>query len=386
MNMLPAMKILHIIDSAGLYGAEIMLLNLMEEQRRMNLAPMLISLCDLDCQSNEMIEEAKKRELTAFQFKMKRGYSLSSAMKLVRQAQEAKVAIIHSHGYKGDILLGSLPRYIRGIPMVRTQHGRTSTKKLSKIWFYEVLDWLIMRRMAAVVRVNKADVSHKNSKYFPGDHSCVIENGIPGLKFEPESVMRTDPEVSEFCKDGFVIGTIARLSEEKGLTHLIAALRIISRENTEIKAVIIGEGPLRQSLEAMVSEAGLSGRILFAGYRDYAYNYLPHFRIFVLPSLTEGLPITILEAMQAKIPIIASRVGGIPAVLENGKMGILVEPGNPNALAEAITRVWSDPQGSLEMVQRARETALTKYSSKRMAEDYLCVYNMVLRKAGATDD
>ncbi len=380
------MKILHIIDSSGLYGAEIMLLNLMEEQRRMNLTPMLISLCDLDCQRDEMVEEAKKRDLTAIQFKMKRGYSLSSAIKLVRQAQEAHVAIIHSHGYKGDILIGSLPRYVRGIPMVRTQHGRTSTKKLSKIWFYEILDSLIMRRMDAVVRVNKADEGHQNNKYLTGAHSCIIENGIPQLKFEPESVLRADPEVSKFCKDGFVIGTIARLSEEKGLIHLIAALLIISRQNAAMKLVVIGEGTLRKSLETMVSDAGLSDKVLFAGYRDYAYNYLPYFHVFVLPSLTEGLPITILEAMQAKIPIIASRVGGIPTVLEDGETGILIEPGNPNALADAIMRVWSDPQGSLAMGQRARETALTKYSSRRMAEDYLRVYNMILQKEGDTDD
>src|SRR5271169_5704282 len=271
MNVLPAMKILHIIDSAGLYGAEIMLLNLMEEQRRMNITPMLISLSDLDCQRNEMVEEAKKRDLTVFQVKIKRGYSLSNAIKLVRQAQEAKVDIIHSHGYKGDILIGSLPRYLRGIPMVRTQHGRTSTKKLSKIWFYEALDWLIMRRLDAVVRVNKADERHRNAGYLPGAHSCVIENGIPELKFEADSVLQTDPEVSEFCKDAFVIGTIARLSEEKGLIYLIAALRILFRENATMKAVVIGEGPQRQSLETKVSEAGLSGRILFTGYRDYAY-------------------------------------------------------------------------------------------------------------------
>ncbi len=380
------MKILHIIDSSGLYGAEIMLLNLMEEQRRMNLTPMLVSLCDLSDQNNEMAEEAKKRDLTALQFKMKRGYSLNSAIKLVHLAQEAHVAIIHSHGYKGDILIGSLPKHIRRIPMVRTQHGRTSTKKLSKIWFYEVLDCLIMRRMAAVVRVNRAEVRQQSVNCLPDAHSCIIENGIPELQFDPQAVFRSDPAVYEFCKDGFVIGTIARLSEEKGLIHLINALRILSQHNTTVKAVIIGEGPQRQSLEAMVNDAGLAGKILFAGYRDYAYNYLPYFRVFVLPSLTEGLPITILEAMQAKVPIIASRVGGIPAVLENGKTGILVEPGNPNALADAINQVRSDPQGSMQMGKRARETALIKYSSRRMAQEYQRVYDTILRKGGDTND
>jgi len=380
------MKILHIIDSSGLYGAEIMLLNLMEEQRRMNITPILMSLCDLDCQINVMVEEARKRDLTALQLKMKRGYSLSSAMELVRQAREAHVEIIHSHGYKGDILIGSLPMSVRRIPMVRTQHGRTSTRKLSKIWFYEVLDWLIMKRMAAVVRVNRTDTCHQNVNHVPDAHSFVIENGIPELKFEPDTVFRTDPIVREFCKDGFVIGTISRLSEEKGLIHLITAIRILSRENSAMKAVIIGEGPQRQSLEAMVNDAGLADKILLAGYRDYAYNYLPNFHVFVLPSLTEGLPITILEAMQAKVPIIASRVGGIPAVLENGRTGLLVEPGNPHALADAIMQVWSDPQSSQEMGPRAREQALTRYSSRRMAEDYLTIYKMILGKRGDRDD
>jgi glycosyltransferase involved in cell wall biosynthesis len=380
------MKILHIIDSAGIYGAEIMLLNLMEEQRRMKLFPILVGLSDLGDQNNEMVEEAKKRELPVLQFKMKRGYSLKSAFKLVRIAKESHVDIIHSHGYKGDILVGSLPKRIRGIPMVRTQHGRTSTKKLSKIWFYEALDWLIMKRMAAVVRVNGAEEGHKAVNCLPDAYSCIIENGIPELKFDPQAVVRTDPEVSEFCKDGFVIGTIARLSEEKGLIHLVDALRILSRHNAAVKAVIVGEGPQRQFLEAMANDAGLTGRILFAGYRDYAYNYLSHFRVFVLPSLTEGLPITILEAMQAEVPIIASRVGGIPSVLENGKTGILVEPGNPNALADAINQVLSDPQGSIQMGKRARDAALTKYSSRRMAEEYQRVYNTILRTGGDTND
>jgi glycosyltransferase involved in cell wall biosynthesis len=378
------MKILHVIDSSGLYGAEIMLLNLMEEQRRLNLTPVLVSLCDGE--NNEMVEEAKKRNVTAIPFKMSRGYSISSAMKLVRLAQEEQVSIIHSHGYKGDILIGSLPRPVRKIPMVRTQHGRTSTRKLSKIWFYEALDSLIMKRMAAVVHVNTAGARRQNGDFLPCGRSWVIENGIPELTFEPDPVSRTDPEVSEFCDNGFVIGTIARLSEEKGLNHLIEALRILSRHHDAFKAVIIGEGPERQSLQAMTNEAGLSARILFAGYRKDAFHYLPHFDVFVLPSLTEGLPITILEAMQAEVPIVATRVGGIPAALENGKSGILVEPGNASALADAVTRVWSDPQGAAERGKNARENALTKYSCRRMAGDYLRVYDWVLRDGGRNDD
>jgi glycosyltransferase involved in cell wall biosynthesis len=372
------MKILHVIDSDGLYGAEIMLLNLMEEQQRMNLTPVLLNICDLVGNENMMHEEIRKRKLTAIHFNMKRGYSLKSALKLIRMAREAKITIIHSHGYKGDILIGSLPKHIRNIPMVRTQHGRTSTKTLSKIWLYEVLDKLILRRMDAVVHVNNSVPRRVNGRNLVGIKNFIIENGIPELRFDPDSAFQSDPAVREFCKDSFVIGTICRLSEEKGLGHLIAALRTLSDQYVNFKVVIIGEGPQRRTLEAIISDAGLSQKILLAGYRNSAYHYLPNFNVFVLPSLTEGLPITILEAMQAEVPIIATRVGGIPAVLENGKLGTLIKPEDPKALADAITHIWSDPMASMEMSKNARKVAITKYSSRRMAEDYMRVYETIL--------
>jgi glycosyltransferase involved in cell wall biosynthesis len=374
------MKILHVIDSDGLYGAEIMLLNLMEEQQQMNLTPVLLNICDVDVTDDMMHEEVKKRKLTAMQFNMKRGYSLQSALKLVRLAREANVTIIHSHGYKGDILIGSLPNYIRNIPMVRTQHGRTSTKKLSKIWLYEILDKLILRRIEAVIHVNNSMPLRGNNHDIPGAKNLVIENGIPELRFDPAAAFLSDPEMREFCKDSFVIGTICRLSEEKGLVHLIDALRLLSAHHASFKVVVIGEGPQRQHLQALISNAGLSHKFLLSGYRKSAYHYLPHFNVFVLSSLTEGLPITILEAMQAEVPIIATRVGGIPAVLGKGKLGILIEPADPKALADAIIRVWSDPVAAMEMGKKAREAAITKYSSRRMAQDYLRVYETVLRK------
>jgi glycosyltransferase involved in cell wall biosynthesis len=378
--MCAIMKILHVIDNDGLYGAEIMLLNLMEEQQRMGLTPVLLNICDLDGKENVMHEEIRKRKLTAIQFNMKRGYSLKSALKVVRMAREAKITIIHSHGYKGDILIGSLPKHIRNVPMVRTQHGRTSTKTLSKIWLYEIVDKLILQRIDAVVQVNNSAPPRGNGLDREGAKNFIIENGIPELRFDSVSAFQSDPAVREFCKDSFVIGTICRLSEEKGLVHLIVALQMLSAHYVNFKVVVIGEGPQRRSLEAMISDAGLSHKIMLAGYRNSAYHYLPNFNVFVLPSLTEGLPITILEAMQAEVPIIATRVGGIPAVLENGRLGILIKPEDPKALADAITHVWSDPIAAVEIGKNARKVAITKYSSRRMAEDYMRVYETILRK------
>ncbi len=373
------MRILHVIDSDGLYGAEMMLLNLMEEQRRLNLNPVLLSIADFDKGDTSLEDEAKKRLVDVIPFRMKRGYSLRSAREIVHRAHASHITVIHSHGYKGDILIGSLPRHVRDMPMIRTQHGRTSTSKLSKIWFYEILDKLVLRNVEAIVHVNGFNAQPAGGTSHGTGHQYVVENGIPELTFDPVSAYASDPEVREFCSGGFIIGTICRLSEEKGLVYLISALSQLFAYNNNFKTVIIGEGPQKDLLLAMARDAGLSRNILITGYRKFAYHYLPKFDVFVIPSLTEGLPITLLEAMQAQVPVVASRVGGIPAVLEQGQTGILIEPKDPASLATAIRQVWSDPAAAEGMARKAREVALTRYSSRRMAEDYMRVYESVVR-------
>lgn len=370
------MRILHVIDSAGLYGAEIMLLNLMKEQQQMNLNPMLLSIEDISGNSEGSLkEEAVKRGLNAERLALSRGYSIANGLKISRFAVGNRMDIIHSHGYKANILLGSLPKSLRKIPVMSTIHGWTPTKMFSKIWLYTLLDKICLRRMDAIVNVNSLSPRVGGSA-----EGFVIENGIDELKFNPKHILQSDPKINNFCKDSFVIGVLSRLSKEKGLIYLIEAVRLLSDSIKNIKLVIIGEGPLRGFLQDNILKYGLSDKVLLAGYRNSAYNYLPLFNVFVLPSLTEGLPITILEAMQAGVPIVASGVGGIPDVLGKGKYGITVEPANPKALAEAILYVYLNPDLTKEMGKKARQAVLKKYSSRRMAEGYLKVYESVLKK------
>lgn len=370
------MKILHILDSDGIYGAEVMLLNLMGEHMRMGHEPILLSMEDpTGSEKRSLAEEALKRGLDTIKFKSNRGYSLKSANKIIKYAVERGVELVHSHGYKGNILLASLPKHKRRMPIISTLHGWTSTTIFSKIWFYTIIDKFFLRRLDAVVYVNPlaANVIKHGTNF-------VVANGIPEINFDNRSSTFSDPEIQKFCEHGFVIGTISRLSDEKGLVHLINAMRLLLERSNKYKAVIIGEGPQKSLLQEIIQKNNLSNKVLLAGYRNNAFNYLPFFNVFVLPSLTEGLPITILEAMQAEIPIVATKVGGIPSILENGKQGIVINPADPEALAEAICSIDSNPHMAREMGENARDTALTKYSSQRMAKEYLQVYESVLRK------
>ena len=142
--------------------------------------------------------------------------------------------------------------------------------------------------------------------------------------------------------------------------------------------LIIGEGYQRQKLEKLVAFAELSERVFLPGYREDARRYLPFFNVFVITSLTEGLPITLLEAMQAKIPIVATAVGGIPEVLDNGNKGLLVRPGEPNALAEAVRRISAESDLGEKLSNAAYERVVTMYSSQTMADRYLQIYQELI--------
>lgn len=372
--MKPNLKFMHVIDSAGIYGAEIMLLNLMEEHKNMGIDSLLYSIEPSDNPSNvSLAEVAAKRGLSAVKSQSTRGYSL--LLNIHRFAEEHGIVLIHSHGYKGNILLGCIPRFMRKMPVISTVHGWTSVRRFTKMWFYTLLDKFFLKRMDAIVNVNTTTVMDAGKA-----DRFVVENGIPPLKFEPESVMKMDTVTTEFCKDDFIVGAISRLSEEKGIAYLIKTVAILAERGNNVKAVVIGEGPQKGMLQKLIIENNLSDRVLLAGYKNNAFNYLPIFDAFVLPSLTEGLPITILEAMQAGVPIIATNVGGVPDVLGKGSYGIIVEPGNSELLADAVSRVFSDADFAERMARDAKNAVLSEYTSRRMAKKYLNVYEAVLNK------
>jgi glycosyltransferase involved in cell wall biosynthesis len=373
------MKILHIIDSSGMYGAEIMLLNLMEEQKAIGLTPILLSLGNVAEGDKRIEEEGEKRGLLVKKLRISKSFGLiSSIKKLIYFAEDVGIDLFHSHGYKGNILLGVVPKGIRKFPVVSTLHGWTATKRLSKIWLYEKLDQFFLRKFDALVLVTEGRYGERTTIKFNDNRAnkiFVIENGIPILSFD------TDSNISNRLwskKNSFIIGSIGRLSQEKGFEYLINALAFLKAKSNDYKLVILGEGKQREYLENIIREKGLNERVFLIGYHENGYKLIKNFNVFALSSLTEGLPITLLEAMQAGVPIIATRVGGIPGVINNGQSGLLVEPKDAISLANAILFIRKNSDKAKSMARNAKHIALTKYSSRRMAEKYRAVYQKVL--------
>ena len=391
------MKILHIIDSGGLYGAEVMLLNLVAEQVKQGLTPIIASIGEKHIQEKPIEIEALKRGFNVEKFRMRNGPNYFGAMEIMKFIHSKGFNILHSHGYKGNILFGLLFKKSCQIPMVSTLHGWTSTDGFSKIRLYEWLDRKSLKYIDSVVLVTNAMKSHPKLKGLKDINFHVIPNGIPiedhntPAQIPPFSPLIPTPSphpfihsdfdqnIIDFCSKGFTIGSIGRLSKEKGYNYLIEAFATLIKKNVGARLIIIGEGGERNELEALIARYELLDHILMPGYRKNAEKYIPLFNAFVIPSLTEGLPITLLEAMQSSVPIIATEVGGMPSVLNNGEAGLLVKSRNPLEITEAIGKLYNNKKLSDKLSTVAYDRVIAHYSSKNMALEYLNIYKSLMQ-------
>ncbi|MBU4256795.1 glycosyltransferase family 4 protein [Patescibacteria group bacterium] len=209
-----------------------------------------------------------------------------------------------------------------------------------------------------------------------------IHNGIAPINFYPrEEAIKIIYSKIENCKlkiENLLIGSIANLYKTKGLEYLIQAANIIKEKslilNSKFLILIIGEGPERKNLEQLIKRHQLQNNIILTGRVGNAAELLPAFDIYACPSVKEGLSYTIIEAMQAGLPIIATNAGGNPELIKDGKTGLLTEIKNPQILAEKIMRLINNSDLSQSLGANAKEKAKNEFGLERMVEKTREVY------------
>lgn len=372
------MKVLHLIDSGGLYGAEKMLLSLVKEQLKQGLEPMILSAGEPQEAEKAIETEAKNSGLPVTEWKMKPGLNLKAAWMIRNWALANNYRLLHSHGFKFNVLLGMLPEKVRGVPIVATLHGYVHAQRFSKMWLYESLDRFAIRRMRGVVLVAEAMKKELPGKLSTGQ-AVTIPNGLDVSELERSSLDSLhEPYKSFFDNHEPVILGVGRLSREKGFDRLVSALFELRNEFPKSGLVIVGEGKLRHQLESLVAELGIQDDVLIPGYCGAVPALFRQSQILVMPSLTEGLPITLLEAISLRVPVVASAVGEIPKVLGYGKGGELLSDIEPATIARAIGQSVNDPERVRCRVDWAYEKVVKDYSSAAMATNYLEFYQRVL--------
>jgi glycosyltransferase involved in cell wall biosynthesis len=185
-----------------------------------------------------------------------------------------------------------------------------------------------------------------------------------------ESLFPQKPEV--------IVGAAGRLSPEKGFGVLVDAAVEVLRQRPGVGFVLVGDGPLRAEIQSRVEAIGLSDVFRLTGFRNDLDDMFPHFDVFVLPSFTEGLPNVVLEAFAARVPVVATAVGGTPEVVDEGTNGYLVPPGEPGPLADRIARLLADPADREAMGARGRERVEREFSFAGQAAAYRKLFDRLL--------
>ncbi len=368
------MRILHLISSAGLFGAERVVVELSKSLKKTyHCEPILGIIRNVYNPHVEISEEALRNDIPYTVFTCRSQLDLHLAFSVRKFIKTNGVDIIHCHGYKSNFygLLAS-----RGqVPSVTTNHNwLTAHWKLKAYCFFDSL-WI--RFFDRIVAVSN-EVKEGMLKYkIPGEKIRVIDNGISLERFEKRVEPRKMKAQLGLEEKTRVIGTVGSLVIEKGHLYLLEAARQILDVANDLKFLIIGDGPLRKALEEKSEELGIEKDVIFMGQRRDIPELLTAMDIFVLPSIREGLPVALLEAMAAKRPVVATRVGAIPRVIENRDIGVLVEAKDTIGLRDAIMTLLNDPVRISLLARAGFDRVSMDFSSDEMCKHYLELYNEI---------
>lgn len=309
-------------------------------------------------------------------------YDLRTADELVRELESGEYDIVHAHGYKALVTLAVAALRGRTLPpVVKTVHGLPEPESqlpagAMKSWLNSTLDRWATRLLRARVCYVTEDVRRHHEDNHAGLECTTVLNGIAPLD-SSEYRRPVDLPVG-----GCVLAIVGRVAEVKGINYLITALTDPVMP-LDVRFVVLGTGPSLGALRSQADRLGVSERILFLGFRENVYDYLAHVDGLMMPSLHEGLPYTLLEAMSLDIPVLASSVGGLAEILVDESTGLLFEARNPSAIAEACRRFVDEP----DLVDRLRLNAAAvqreKYTMTTMMERYLEVYAKAVRTSSA---
>jgi len=285
--------------------------------------------------------------------------------------REYSIEVVHTHGYKATVLAGLAIRPCR-IALVKTEHGRiepTPGQVISwlKSRLYTGLDLWATRSAGATVCYVTRDLQNHFGSAHDRLTQHVVYNGINPIS--PAQYSRPDEYDSGF----FHVVILGRIDTVKGIDHAIRAMQFPEMPRSTILN-IIGDGPLLEQYRTLAHHLGVSDRVRLHGFRPEAYGYLAHADALLLPSLHEGLPYTLLEAMSLGLPVIASRVGGLAEVLEDGRTALLVPPMNPRAIADALATLHADPALAGKLGNAAALEQRQHFDLSTMGTTYLAVY------------
>ena len=356
--MHPSLPVLHFTNSTLWGGVEEHICGLLNNLSRETFSPHLVC-------SPALFERFRSRcgsDVQVSPVSLLSPGDCRAGMKLARLIRRERFAILHSHMFWSSLCACPIAWGSGVSVMIETLHGTEAWRTGWKARFW--VDRLINLFITGHVAVSDSDARFLiNRKHVPSDKIVTIHNGVDLRRFSPcESIRRQMRDRLGFSDQDVVLIVVARFHAGKGHAVLFKALSSVVERFADVRLICLGEGDGEGEARRICGELGLAQFVRFEGYHPDVAEWFQAADVNVLPSFYEGLPLTILEAMASGVPTVASNVGGIPELVENGISGQLVPPGDSSALANALLRLARDKDLRRSMGAAARSIALQTFS------------------------
>lgn len=368
-------KILFLQTKLIIDGPGIVVRNIINHLDRSMFEPMVGCMYH----GGELEEWYRSAGIKTVNFRMKgplNGWLDLLAVKRIREfIKKEHIDIVHTNLIRADIY-GRIAAYICGIPVITTVHN-TEEHHTSK-WMFESAIRHIDRKTIAlcdtVVTVSEAVKRLLCDLYkLPSSRVVVIHNGIADRN--PDDIASIDRKSFGISVDDLIVCMVARLHRQKGIPELVKAIDIVNKKGFKVAGIVVGDGPLKEDILELISE--LDARVFLLGFQKDVFPFIKISDIFVLPSLWEGFGLSVIEAMSLSKPVIASRVGGIPEIVEDGITGILCPPGDAEKIADAIITLIKKPDLRKRMGNSGKERVERFFTSEVMSRSYQEIYSKV---------
>lgn len=326
--------------------------------------------------------QAKKKDVKFFPVNMHRKLNLKTISQISDIIDEQKINIVHSMGSRADFFARMASRKMHNVQIISTTamliegYDVNSFKKT----IYRLADCYSSKFVSHFIAVSN-DLKKRLilKRKIPMEKISVIYNGVELDKYNPaqkdSSGLRRSIGIEDDC---VVVGSIGRLVYQKGFQYFVEAAKQLYSKNNKIRFVIVGDGPEKKNLKKMVKVSGISKVFMFTGQRFDIPQLLAMYDIFVLPSVLEGLPRVVIEAMAMEKPIVATDINGVREQLIHDRTGLIVPPRDPEALAEAIIHLINDKKKANNLGRKARKSAKERFDLKQTVSNIERLYENVL--------
>jgi len=372
-------KVMHLIATNFYGGPE---KQIVEHLKRLNSASYQGTLASFleGGAPNETLEQAEIAGLRNFGIPMSSRFDIRALWKLIQLLRHEKIDLLCAHGYKSTVMGWWAGRKV-GIPVLAFSRGYTAENP--KVAFYEWLDRMFLKRVDGIIFVSEGQRKRLESFGISGRRRWVVRNAVAADSSRDSLSGDLRKEVFERLGIPNAVGMVVsagRLSPEKGHRFLVEAIGMLQGSSNKTHFVFCGDGPCQKELEKRSKELGVSNLCHFVGFRRDIKDIFQAMDFMVLPSLTEGLPNVVLEAFAYAKPVIATNVGGVPEIVEDGVNGILVYPERSDLLAEALKSFLVAPEKRRMMGEAGYQKVKSEFSFESQTQKLEAIYNEVLKE------